>query len=326
VSALEHLGLNAEACRLLQARPAVLQRNYMSRYLLAFNAIMSGDLETPRGLLPSLQQEPYEHRDEFAGRIASMLACADAIKGVSSLDQQDLRGWHYVLTGALLLHLSPHGFDEGMNGRYAFVQDTLALCLEGIQRLEAVLGEMGISVPRVFALPERGSAILAQALAQRLQVPLVPWSEEGQTEPGLIAAYDLSVLEVPTLVSITPHRPGQILWSHAACWTKGFPLAADFTTFLYQVNHAPWESQMRVDPETREIVNSEPDTREVAIIAAELLQTRIEQEALQDLPKLQALTQTVTGAHGSAITAGLRTEGRRQRLWDSSPVKSSRFA
>ena len=325
VSALEHLGLNMEACRFLQARPAVLQRTYMSRYLLAFNAIMSGDLETPRGLLPSLQQEPYEHRDELAGRIASMLARADAIKGVSPLDQQDLRGWHYVLTGAFLLHLSPYGFDEGMNGRYAFVQDTPALCLEGIQRLESVLGEMGISVPRVFALPERGSSILAHALAQRLQVPLVPWGEEGRTEPGLIVAYDLSMLEVPTLVSITYHRSGQMLWSHAACWTDPFPMTADFTTFLYQVNHAPWESQMRVDPGTQEMVNSESDERDAAVIAAELLQAEVEQEALQDLPALQALVRAAAGAYGAVIPAALSTEGRRQQLWDSSPVKSSRF-
>ncbi|GHO87387.1 hypothetical protein [Dictyobacter formicarum] len=325
-SALEAMSMNAEACRLLQARPEVVQHNYLSRYLLAFNAIMSSDLETPRRLLESLQQEPNDHREELAGRIATMLARADAIKDVSSLDQQDLRGWHYVLTGAFLLHLSPYGFDEGMNGRYAFVQDTLGLCLEGILRLAAALKEIGISVPRVFALPERGSTILAQALALKLQVPLVYWSNEGQTEPGLIAAYDLNLLEGPILVSLRQHHPGQVLWSHATCWTEAFPLTADFTTFFYQVNHAPWESQMRVDHDARQMVHSQPDERDAASIAAELLQAQVENEALEDLPKLQALAKAAATAHGAAIPAALSTKGLRQMLWDSSPVKSSRFA
>lgn len=325
-SALEAISMNAEVCRLLQARPEIVRQNYLSRYLLAFNSIMSRDLETARGLLESLQQEPDEHREELAGRIATMLARADAIKGVSSLDQQDLRGWHYVLTGALLLHLSPYGFDEGMNGRYAFVQDTSGLCLEGILRLLAALREMGISIPRVFALPERGSTILAQALARKLQVPLVDWGNEGHTEPGLIAAYDLKLLEGPTLVSLRRHHPGQVLWSHATCWTESFPFTADFTTFFYQTNHAAWESQMRVEPGTRQVVHSQPDERDAASIAAELLQARVENEALEDMPKLQALAKVAATAHGVAIAAALSPKGLRQKLWESSPVKSSRFA
>ncbi|WP_126627883.1 hypothetical protein [Dictyobacter alpinus] len=326
VSALETMGMNAEACRLLKARPEVIQHNYLSRYLLAFNAIMSRDLETPRKLLASLQQGSYEHQEELASRIASMLARADAIKDVSSLDQQDLRGWHYVVTGAFLLHLSPYGFDEGMNGRYAFVQDTRDLCLEGILRLEATLKEMDISVPRIFALPERGSTILAQALALKLHVPLVYWSDEGHTEPGLIAAYDLSLLDGPILVSIREHHPGQVLWSHATCWTESFPVTADVTTFFYQVNHAPWESQMRVNPDTKQVEHTQPDEHDAASIAAELLQTQLKSEALADVPTLQALVKTAATSHGAAIPAALSTQGRRQQLWDSSPVKSSRFA
>ncbi|GER89045.1 hypothetical protein KDW_32070 [Dictyobacter vulcani] len=321
VSALETMGMNAEACRLLQARPEVVQHNYLSRYLLAFNAIMSRDLETPRNLLASLQQGSYEHREELAGRIASMLARADAIKDVSSLDQQDLRGWHYVLTGAFLLHLSPYGFDEGMNGRYAFVQDTRDLCLEGILRLVAALKEMDISVPRIFALPERGSTILAQALALKLHVPLVYWSDEGHTEPGLIAAYDLSLLDGPTLVSLRQHHPGQVLWSHATCWTESFPFTADVTTFLYQVNHAPWESQMRVNPETKQVENTQPDEHDAAIIAAGLLQTQVNNEALEDVPKLQALVKTAATTHGAVLPAALSTQGRRQQLWIAHPSR-----
>src|SRR5258708_13714115 len=113
-----------------------------------------------------------------------MLKRAGCLFGIKLTDRRDLRGWHFVLTGGLLLHLSPHGFDEGMNGRYAFVQDSGALCLEGIQRLRAVLDTLKCTVPRVFELPERSSAILAHAVAQLLHCPLVPWPEIGSTQEG----------------------------------------------------------------------------------------------------------------------------------------------
>jgi hypothetical protein len=44
---------------------------------------------------------------------------------VTSLDRQDLRGWHYVLTGGVLGSLSPYGFDVGMTGRWAYVSDSV---------------------------------------------------------------------------------------------------------------------------------------------------------------------------------------------------------
>jgi len=47
---------------------------------------------------------------------------------VTSLDRQDLRGWHYVLTGGILASLSPYGFDDGMTGRWAYLSDSVSRC------------------------------------------------------------------------------------------------------------------------------------------------------------------------------------------------------
>ena len=54
-----------------------------------------------------------------------MLARADIARAVTPLDHQDLRGWHYVLTGGILAGLSPYGFDAGMTGRWAYVNDSM---------------------------------------------------------------------------------------------------------------------------------------------------------------------------------------------------------
>ena len=96
--------------------------------------------------------------------------------------------------------------------------------------------------------------------------------------------------------------------------TESFPFTADFTTFFYQVNHASWESQMSVDPNTRQMVISQPDERDAAIIAAELLQAQVENEAFEDVPELQALTKAIATAHGAAIPAALSTKGIHQKL------------
>jgi hypothetical protein len=57
-----------------------------------------------------------------------MLARAGIAHAVTSLDRQDLRGWHYVLTGGILASLSPYGFDDGMTGRWAYLSDSVSRC------------------------------------------------------------------------------------------------------------------------------------------------------------------------------------------------------
>ena len=60
-----------------------------------------------------------------------MLARAGTARAVTSLDRQDLRGWHYVLTGGVLASLSPYGFDA-MTGRWAYLSDSVAGCADAL--------------------------------------------------------------------------------------------------------------------------------------------------------------------------------------------------
>ncbi len=328
VAALENDLFYAEAARVLRESPRILERSFLCRYLLAFNSIMIGNLETARTLAPDLQRSHNddETRRFMAERIAAMLRRADALAGICPLDSRDLRGWHYVLMDAFLLHLSPYGFDEGMNGRYAYVHDSEALCLEGIRCVKAVLEAVTIAVPRVFLLPERKSAILAHALALEFGCPLVPWPEQGSIEPGLIAAYDLDDLDGPVLATLLEHRPGQVLWSHASCWTRTHPFAADLTTYLYQANVPAWEGGLIVK-DAKEVVEDERDesqTEPPEVLAARLLKAQLEPEALDDLPALLALARAAA-AQGDAAQGALWSAGNRNKQWAGSPVPGSRF-
>src|SRR5579883_272911 len=332
MTALEMDLLNAEACRFLRAAPDLLARSFHCRYLLAFNAIMTGDLAEPRRLLPGLRMYHGEPYQGMTTALEGMLARADALDGVAALDGRDLRGWHFVLNGSILLHLSPFGFDEGMHGRYAYIQDSDELCLEGIRRLAVALDALGLSPPRVFALPDRESAILAEAVAHLLELPVEPWvtgrdGVGGTVAPGLVVAYDLDRLPPEVLRSLTLQRPGQVLFSHATCWLSEPMFAADLTTYLYQVSRTPWETRLAVDPETRQVKESAPREGEVAELATRLVGTTLPAEALPkvDLAALRALAARAGTMTGDATAGALRSEGDRRRLRLGSPVPSNRF-
>lgn len=262
----------------------------------------------------------------MTARLSQMVDRADAVRGVTPLDDRDLRGWHFVINGALLLHLSPFGFDEGMTGRYAYTQDSAKRCLEGIRRAEAVLAAWGKRPRRVLLLPERDNAILGLAAAKVLDVPAEPFGLGAADPAGLIVAYDLKPLPVETLKALADHRPGQVLWSHAAQWTHALPFAADLTTYLYQLNISPWQAgRLHVDPATQQPTRLPEPPGTVEQLAAEMTSATLEPDALADLQTLTALAVAAARAPAPAAPGAFQSAGRRRRHMNDSPVKSNRF-
>ncbi|PTL81608.1 hypothetical protein [Vitiosangium sp. GDMCC 1.1324] len=334
ITALEGAGHHEAAVETLHTLPRLVESSFMCRYRLAYNAIMSGDLEEPRRLVLGLQallarippEDPNApHYPAMAERIRQMLARAEALQAVTPLDSSDLRGWHFVVTGGVLLHLSAHGWEAGMNGRYAFVQDSVSTCLEGIRRVEAVLSQTGRLLPRVFILPERYSAILGHATARVLGVPAEPWPEQGSDAPGLVVAYDLMNLEPPLLKTLQPHRPGQVLWSHATQWTEELPFTADLTTFMYQMNFAPWGERLRLDPDARPGERTPPAEGPVEELAQGVISAKLSEDALEDLPVLSRLVAAMGSLKDAAAGGLFVQQGLRRRHLSDSPVKSGRF-
>src|ERR1044071_8319793 len=103
VSALESALAYPDAVAVLEDHAALRARSFLCRYLYAFNAAMSGRLELTRAVLAELASaETTGLRDTIHG----ICERADRVAGVCPLDDRDLRGWHYVLTGGLLSHQS----------------------------------------------------------------------------------------------------------------------------------------------------------------------------------------------------------------------------
>lgn len=229
--------------------------------------------------------------------IAAICARADRIAPVSPLDARDLRGWQYVLSGTLVLHQSPYGFDEPMHGRYAWLQDGLPGIAFGLQRAAALLR----GVPCVYAPPGRGHQIVAAALARLLGVEVAPWPVIGVPAPGVVALYDLADLAAPDAARLVERRPEQVLFAHAAPWTQDSSLAPELVTLLYESIVPPWTDD-RSDDELADALVTGP-----RLDADEL--------AADDPARFAALVER----------AWPPAPGPRSRLWAGGPVPSNRF-
>jgi hypothetical protein len=126
VAALEGDGQHARAIAVLEEHESGMQ--WPHRFQYAYNALMAGNLDKAAagfGRLPEPRDTAWAPARE---KVRRMLARAGIARAVTALDRQDLRGWHYVLTGGVLASLSPYGFDVGMTGRWAYLSDSAEGC------------------------------------------------------------------------------------------------------------------------------------------------------------------------------------------------------
>jgi hypothetical protein len=315
VAALEAMLAYRDAAALLRDHP-LLADSFMCRYLYAFNATMAGDLAAVRAVVPRLAPASPD-QEVMAARIAGFLARADRLAGVTPLDATDLRGWHHVISGGVLAHLSPFGFDAPMHGRYAWLQDSGPRIVTGVDRLRRVLAAWKLAPPCVYAPPGRGHDILAEVIAARLGVPVAAWPAVGVPAPGIVAIYDLGAVDPRDQARLVDVRPDQIVYAHVVPWTVDCGVAPDVVMLLAQSVAPPWGEGLAVGPD-RAVVRRPADERSSTDIAAEVARARSladEDVALDDLPALDRLVAAVGPPAGP----------RRERMWAGSPVASNRF-
>jgi thioredoxin-like negative regulator of GroEL len=323
VSAYEREGRHREATDLLAARESGLT-DWPDRYLLVFNALMSGDLALARRQHARLSDPDDAMWLPTQARQRRMLERAASAEPVSPLDRGDLRGWQYVIGGTVLGSMSPFGFDAGMAGRYAWLQDSHDQCLRGLLRLKTVLDAAGVHPMSVSLLPDRSSRILGLAAAELLQLPAEPFTPDR--EDTVVVAYDLNDVAAadggPDIIGgLFERAPGQVLHEHASNWTDPPVVTADSVALLHQSATAPWEGQLRADDDGS-VERGAPDDRPEREIAADILAADAppdEGDGQTPADGAEALTDFVTAVRGSWL------RGDRAGLTSSGPVASSRF-
>jgi hypothetical protein len=320
LSALEDEARHAEAIAVLEQHEPILQA-WPDRYLLVFNCIMAGDIERARVNLPRLPAPGDDQWAQAYGRIRSMLDRAAVAGSVTGLDGRDLRGWHFVVNGGVLGTLSPYGYDQGMNGRWAYLQDSHGRCLHGLQRLRLVLDAAGRRPATVSLLPDRSSAILGSAAAQVLGLPAVAFDPAGTDT--VVVAYALERADPEVVLQLRQRRDGQLLFEHATCWTDPPALAADVSTLLHQTNVAPWDGYTVVRPGDAP-GREPPDDRPVEELATVILHADPSPDGADDgaPPDPDGDVVTFVSAVASAWPA---QAPQRERMRSPGPVRSSRF-
>ncbi|KAB1148158.1 hypothetical protein F7R91_09630 [Streptomyces luteolifulvus] len=324
VAACEREGRHREAVEVLTAREDGFA-DWPDRYLLVFNALMAGDLPLARRQHALLTDPDDTIWLPAQARQRRMLERAASAEPVSSLDLTDLRGWQYVIGGTVLGTLSPYGFDAGMTGRYAWLQDSYDQCLRGLLRLKALLEATGVRPRSVSLLPDRGSRVLGLAAAEVLGLPAQPFAPGGQDT--VVVAYDLNEVAradqgPETLGELFERAPGQVLHEHASNWTDPPVVTADSVTLLHQSATAPWEGQLRQGDDGN-VERTAPDERPEADLAAEIVgadPTADEGDRDSPADPVERLTAFAHAVRGSW------QQGDRARLTSSGPVPSSRFA
>ncbi len=324
---LEFMMMNQEACNLLTEAKEVLETSEFCRYLLGFNRIMTGNIDETKKLLLTIQDSQDMDIQFMVNSLKGMITRASTLKTSRSLDNTDLRGWHMVLNGSILLHLSPYGIDDEMNGRYAYISDSYSLCRQGIDRLKSVIDKAKIEVPCILSLPDRSSRILALATSEIFKKPFKIWNEVDTNTEGLIVAYDLNEIHSDEIIhDIANHRSGQILWAHASCWTYPFPFAPDITTYLYQQNYSPWGGgQMGYNIKSKRIKILETNTSDDDDLSQQIISAERDPEYLDDLDDLLTMVESLKLLNNESKPGIFRTTGRRMHQRVGSPVLSNRF-
>jgi hypothetical protein len=298
---------HVDAVAVLEANEVIL-RDWPERYLLAFNAIMAGDINKARSWAARLSTADVDWAPAQR-RLTSML---DRAGLVGSLDDRTLRQWHFVLNASVLATIAPHGIDDGMNGRYAYLGDSAELCASTLARLKAA--EPPAS--SVSLLPDRGSQILGVAAARILGLPTRTWGPDDSDT--IVVAYDLNEVDPATLQQLRDRPVGSVLVEHACCWTDPPLVAADFVGLLAQHVVPPWGARL-IAPPGEPVRQSEPDDRPADVIAEEIASaTPSDDLAPGDTAEdLVAFIRSL-GDAWPAI-------GPRDRMWSPGPVPSSRF-
>jgi hypothetical protein len=113
---------------------------------------MAGNLDMAAEGFRQLPEPQDASWTQARQKVRHMLARAGMARTVTPLDRQDLRGWHYVLTGGVPGSLSPYGFDA-MTGRWAYLSDSVAGCAAALRRLMLILEAAGTAPGRRRCCP-----------------------------------------------------------------------------------------------------------------------------------------------------------------------------
>ncbi|MBN1486776.1 MAG: hypothetical protein JW981_03985, partial [Anaerolineae bacterium] len=185
-----------------------------------------------------------------------------------------IQHWHFIQYGAAILdYFDNRTADEGLSvagGRWVAFWASYANILMVLYKLRRYLEVLDRYPLHVAGLEDRDSEIIGRAAAGVLDLPFVFATREIMQEPDvLIVAFDNRQLRFTELQYV---EKAQTLFALNLHWLLDAGPTPDVAGVMSQSYSPPWSGDMlRIDPETRKMTRSEPDTRPVVQIVADLL-------------------------------------------------------
>ena len=277
---------------------------FLARYLMAFNTLMTGDIAESKKITATLTADS-ESSNYKLNRLRNIFARIEAVDGVTPLDNSDYRGWHFILTGGLLLHFPDP--TENSYGQYEYLEDSESLCKEGIYRLCSIFDVWEMVIPRILSFDNPESHRLGLAFSYMLGIPekkvVIP------DEAGLLVIYDHSNIIPEVMDIISKHKSGSQVYCHASQFTREYKVAPDFTNLMYSSIISPWDRHI-IFPRRPELPTS-PPTESDEQLAKRIVSSDIQKSNLNDLQKLLDLAEA-----GKSFAAGSMVEGStREKQW-----------
>lgn len=220
VAALERQGRYEAALHALRAASPGVAAHPLTRYLIAFHAAASDDLQPARELAPALEAHSDERYAYMGRRLKGLLARADAAEGLATSSDQRRE-----------LSLSATALIGGEIDSVGAVGALLTY-------VPAALSGLGIAAPAILALADRDSQVVGHALAALLEVPLRTWYTGA--DPGLVVAWELDGALSEQLDELRQRAPGQAVFAVVADPDSESPVAADVLGALSSRRSPPW--------------------------------------------------------------------------------------
>ncbi len=245
--ALERSGYNEEAMKILQENLPIVEKSLYLSYVLAFNAINAGyPVQTKKAfeLMKKNYDSTAQFHTTFLERVRNFITRHDAISKKIYLVKNDLREWHFIINGSILLYYSPFGWDQ-MHGRFGALQEDVFSMKIGVIRMAEAMKKLNLGVKTILFVDNYQSKILATALSKVTGLPLKEITPKNEDEKGLISLYKWDNLTPELQEKLHKKHDGQYMWVHSDNWIGEHGYEPDFVTHLSQYCSDPWEPQLR---------------------------------------------------------------------------------
>lgn len=186
------------------------------------------------------------------------------------LTDLDVRAWHFVQHGGVLLKTAGGFFEDGsLAGRFEMLDLRIDMVAFLLQRTVDLLAWAGISYEVVIPTGEV-AAPLASALARRLGIEMVESLPDRAGRSALLVATNAAEYG-PLVAGLARHRRELGLFAINLDWTRDAPVCPEIVGVLAQRSFLPWETRYSVDPGTGETRETGGDARPADELGAELL-------------------------------------------------------